>query len=620
MSTSSARPDALDHAARGFRTSGARLHEAARAVWDAADAYAHHCTAVGLDLASPSRAGATVADGRDMASDLGHIAEAFRTADRTAGAPLPAGVVPVARTTDLGLSSVILVGHPSLGRELTGPSMDLQRRGAELGAEIVRQSQSRGAAGALALLADVPDDVLTDPVFAASVFNTVGAGRTESIVEELAFRAFDWRAGFGPLTDLARLWATATRSLDLPARAPGLDADVLADLLASAGGRNALRALTGAAGRAAGETYLRRVIDPLLVEGALRDRNLSETYKLLLGRTREGDPDAPMLEALAHVPDLAVEVLLGRPSDAVGAAEIERRTTELLDMGPQDQATAAPFIASALTHPRLSESSNSRDRSAVLRATYGWFESNGPGRVTEPLAQLLADTLATDIDFYLARADTVRRGDMTRAFEGITRFELPWMTALLAFEHHGIGLVQESLHGTTDARVSALADLNRLEDAFEAAAERTDRPVDRASGWFDAIRFVANTGLGNLKLHPVAALIARPLVQGAVDRWHQSTIDDPGDHEDRTRRNREGLRRRIWTVVATDPELSARLDWSVAGDGPDRHSHDGSRIRGVEDLIALTPSEADLDELAAWAAGQPEDLQTIVAAYMTPLG
>ena len=67
MNISSARPDALDHAARGFGVSNERLHEAARAVWRAADAYADHCTAAPVDLASPSRAGASAASVRSTA-------------------------------------------------------------------------------------------------------------------------------------------------------------------------------------------------------------------------------------------------------------------------------------------------------------------------------------------------------------------------------------------------------------------------------------------------------------------------------------------------------------------------------------------------------------------------
>ena len=63
MTTSSARPDALDAAADGLRTSSSRLHDAARSMWAAADAYRELCPDRPLDLVSPSRVGAAAAPG-----------------------------------------------------------------------------------------------------------------------------------------------------------------------------------------------------------------------------------------------------------------------------------------------------------------------------------------------------------------------------------------------------------------------------------------------------------------------------------------------------------------------------------------------------------------------------
>ncbi|NLD77360.1 MAG: hypothetical protein GX643_11910 [Acidimicrobiales bacterium] len=69
-------------------------------------------------------------------------------------------------------------------------------------------------------------------------------------------------------------------------------------------------------------------------------------------------------------------------------------------------------------------------------------------------------------------------------------------------------------------------------------------------------------------------------------------------------------------MIASDPELGRQVDWSVGGTGSDRHDGLGSTINSVDDLMALTRTEADIDELAGWADGQPAHLQAMVDAYM----
>lgn len=615
MSTNSARPTALDHAAAGLRSSGNRLHEAARAAWAAADAYAVHCSAVPLALPSTSRAGTTVADARDLSSDLFRVAAAFRAADGSGRfATWAAGVTGI---SDVALSQTILLHHPSLAGRLTEPTRSLSRRGAALGARIADAAPRHGAERALALLRDTPADLLSDPVFAAAVVNGMGHRGLESITEELAARAVDWKLRFGPLSPLADLWTTATRSLDLPPRLGRLDLDLVDSLLATAGGRNVARALSGHSTVSPGIRFARLAVRSLLDRGALGDASLSNTYRFLRGSGAEGHPDAAIIDAVSRVPTVAVELFLDSPALRAGEGDVSARTTRLLDMGPGSHEAVAALLTQVLGHERFDLTTQSRDRIAVLRATYAWLDRTGPDAVTEPLAQFVAGTIATDIDFYLGRVDTARRGGLARVLQGVTEFERPWMTAILAFESHGVRLVERSLHGSADAHAAALGPISRLEDAFEVAAAASDRPLDRASGMFTALSTVADVSLGSLRLHPAAALVAKPVVQHALTSWHDWATDPPDDHEAQTRLAREGLRRRIWAVVASDPQFGQQIDWTVGGTGPDRNDTLGSRVTSVEALVSLTPSDADLDELAGWAAAQPDHLQALVEAYIS---
>lgn len=610
MTISSARPEALDHAAAGLSARGKGLRQALDAVWTAANAYADHCHAAPVDLASPGRARQTAEHGRRLHTDLRRVADAFRAAD--SGSRIDHRGLTV--LTDLTLSATILLHHPSLDRSLTEPSRDLRRHATELATELIAMSQTEGIERAMALLEGLPRAVLSDPSFAAAFINTIGARRLESMVEELTLRSLDWKERFGAMADLARLWTTATRTLDRPTRPHHLDGQILSSLLSSASGRNTLRALAGGSDLPAGSRYLRQVLSPLLLDGAERDRSQSNTYRFLLGLGRQGHPDAAMLDAASRVPDIAVEVFLGGVGG--GTAGVEARTRRLLDMGPSSHVAVANLLAQVLDHQRFSPSTHSRDRAAILRASYSWVVDNGPQSVTEPLAQFLAETLHSDIDFYLARVDTARRGDLALALQAVTEHERPWMTALLAFERHGVRLVQGSLHRGTAARTTALHGLSRVEDAFEEAAEFTDRPRDRARGMFTALTTVADVVFSATSMSPATRVVGKQLTTTGLNAWHRATVEDPDDHADRTRIAREGLRRRVWTVIAHDPELGRQIDWAVGGTGSERDQHLGSQIRGVDDLVGLTPSDADLDELAAWADAQPEELKTIVDSFM----
>ena len=111
-----------------------------------------------------------------------------------------------------------------------------------------------------------------------------------------------------------------------------------------------------------------------------------------------------------------------------------------------------------------------------------------------------------------------------------------------------------------------------------------------------------------------AGTVVKAGVNQAISKWQAATAEEPSTRGDRTRHQREAFRRRVWVVIAEDPELSANLVWGI--DGPGGVDVTGSRIRSVVDLVELDGSGEDLDELAAWAAAQPAELQALVAGYL----
>lgn len=616
MTTSSARPAALDEAAAGITSAVNRLDATARWVSETARAYRLSCPDVPLSLTSSFTVVRTLPHDRALANRLREVAEAFRSADRSTGLALEDRTRGLVAVRDLTLSNAIVASHPGLAQELSGPTRALVRRGEALADEMIETMQGRGSAAAIALLDEADDIDLGRPIFAAAVVNRLGADRLRAMAEELAPAAVTWQNRFGPFADLSTLWNTATRTFDLHPRAPGLDLGLLDRLLSTAGGRNVLRALTGSSDAAPGASYLRRVTDDLLGRSAVDDASISAVYLLLRGAGREGHPDAAMIHAWARTPGGAAAYFLQGHISGEHDGSIAGRTVALLALGEGAQPAVALLLGRALADDRFSASTNERDRTEVLSAAYSWAVERDGNDVTAAMAQFLADSLVTDMDFYLGRIDTGRRGDLTKFFKAVTEYERPWMTALVAFQNHGIRQVRATLHGTAEERLTALVPITSLEDHFEEAAEATDRPVDHAAGFFALLKVVADTSRQLAKLHPVASIAAAAVIDKGLEEWHSATIPDPDDHEVRTRLAREGLRRRIWAVIASDDVLGAQLDWSVGGRTPDRHQVVGSRITSLDALLDLTGTDEDLDELAGWSSHQPEHLRTIVESYL----
>jgi hypothetical protein len=479
---------------------------------------------------------------------------------------------------------------------------------------MVRAAERRGAAGAVARLAGAGEDA-EDPVFVAAVFNELGADRIQAWAEELAGFEHHWHPGHGPLQTLADAWATATRSLDRPAPGAHLDADLLRDLLATPLGRNVLRALAGAAGVRAGTTYLQRVRTDLLVRSAATDADLSAVHRILRGTGREGDPDAALLHAVGLTPGAGPALL----ADRRFGTTLERRTRWLLDQGANAQAGAVLILRQVLDAlAPAADGATPRARSDVLRAVYDWVARHPRTAVGEPLAQFLADSVATDPLLLTARVDTVRGGTPGRVLAAVTRFERPWLTALLALEAHSLARVAGTLHAPADVRLTALDDLHVLTDALEAAAVEADRPGPSSPLFFLLLRQVAGplAGAVTAGAPPVVGTVVRAGLGRAIDEWKAAAAPEPGTRGRETRLHREALRRRVWVAIAQDPRLAADLVWTVGGPGPGADAVLGARIRSVDDLLALDGGGADLDELAGWAVAQPPHLRALVAGYL----
>lgn len=606
MTTSSARPDLLDHAARRLVARARTLDEVSRRARTAAADYHAHCPDHPLAVAAPARTTATVLATAELADHVAHVARAFRRADRRPESPL-------AVTTDRGLSLVIATGVRSLAGVLTGPTRAATRRGASVALAMVRTAERDGAAGAVAHLTRAGSD-LHDPVFLAAVFNELGPDRLIAYTEELAGAAHDWQSD-GPLRDLADAWAIATRSLDHPAPGAHIERELIGSLLAEPVGRNALRALAATSRLASGAAYLRRAVGDLLGGPVHLDADLSASYRILLGADRTGDPRAAVLGAMALTPEVSTDLL----DDPRLGPTVTQRVRWLADLGPAGQLSAASILRQWLETPAAQPTTTTpRDRSDVLRGIYDWVARTPVTQVSEPLAQLLADSIATDLGLFLARVDTVRGGTPVRVLSAITRYERPWLTALLALEAHSLTRVRETLHAATDVRLTALDDLHVLADALESAAAVSDRPSPSSPLAFTLLRLVAGPLVGSVTAGapPVVGTVVRAGVNKAIDEWKASTAPDRGTRAADTRIHREALRRRVWVAIAQDENLGEDLVWTVGGSGPGADAVLGSRIGGVGDLLALSSSGADLDELAGWAAAQPDHLQALVAGYL----
>jgi hypothetical protein len=609
VSVSSARPGALDAAGAGFQRDGRRLEVLGDAVVTAAGAYARHCTDAPLGLAVPARTTAVVADVAVLADALHRIAAAFRTAD-TGGTLAPLRPVPgLAHVTDRALSHTVTAHHGPLAGALGGPTRAVAARGRALGRTVAGLVATRGAAHAVDhLLAHAGAHDLTDPLFAAGVVNGIGADRLRSMTDELAQRAVSWHHRRGPLTALSALWNTALRSLELAASAPRLDTAVLDQLLASAGGRTVLRLLLAASDTSPGAPALRHLRGPLLDRPAALDASVAPAFLLLLGDDRQGSADAGFLHALGREPEVALAWLTAAP----GTSALEDRVHALLD-ADRHQLAAVSVLTGVLALRQLDP--GHRDRTTILRATVAWVHEQGPTAVAEPLAQMLAEAVATDRTFFEGRLAGPGH-ELTSTFTAIARFERPWLTALVALQAHEADAVAETLHGDLASRLTALDRLDRLGRHLAAGAAAADQPVDHTAATF----WLVNAGLGQAlraaRLHPAAAMVATAVVERGVTAWQDAVVPERGDRELRTRLEMAGRERRIWIVIADDAELGPRIDWSVGGTGPDRHRTAGSRITGVDDLVALRGTPEDLDELAAWAAHQPDDLRVLVATYL----
>lgn len=613
MTTTSARPDNLDHAARQLVANNNRLADAVRRARSAAAAYAASCSDAPLDIASPGKARAAQARSEALGHDLTRVATGFRLADAAPGGP-------TATTADLTLSAVLFAtfGQGVLDPELTAPTAAQARAGTVAGARMATMMAPDGPDDAARYLAGLTNADLADPTFAAALFNRLGAARLKVLVEYLVGFSPDWRHPAPDIGRVASAWATATHTLDSGRNLSHLEPALIASLLLSSRGRNVVRGLAGASTVSSGRTYLRRVSGVLLGRHpAPEDALPTASYRFLRGRDADGHSDSPLLAAITRTPGATTDLM----ANPMLGAEVEERTRTLLDRGPTAQLEVSRLLRQVLAAPEFQPTAkgNDRAREAVLRGTMVWVVEAGPRRVTEPLAQLLADTIVGDPTYYTGRADTLRDGDLRRFFHAITQYDRPWLITVAGFKAHRLRRVAESLHSPLEQRSVALVDLARLEDEFELAAAETDKPRGQHEVEFAMLKAVAGpvAGMAGSSISPLVGLAAKQAAERGASAWHDADLPEAGNHESRTRLARASARRDIWLAIATDPELNSRVNWSVGGSGPDRAGTVGSRITDVDHLVGLKRTDHDIDELAGWAEHQPADLRAIVATYLT---
>ena len=608
MTISSARPDLLTRASAGVTAAGSHLEDAAHAVSVASAAFQDACPDRHVSISAHRLTRSAETSIHDLARHLERIAEAFRLADSKPATER------LSVTTDQHLSEVISAHYGTLDSALTRPTRAAAARG-RVDAHKAILAASRGGPAAAVEFITSQGSLSTDPVYLAALFNELGPERLATYVETLAADTSPWEVEIGPFRQLADAWATATRTLDQPIPEAHLEVDMINKLLKEPIGRNVLRALAGASGVRSGLAYLAMVLTPLLLVSAITDADVSSSYRFLTGPGRTSDPDVAFLNALSLTPGSADFLLT---DDRTGAT-VAKRVRWLLDNGTAAQPAAVTIIRDLLENPALQPgSSTPLPRTEILRGVYDWVVKHGATEVTEPLAQLLADFMAEDLALFTARVDQVRGGNPGRVFEAIAQYEKPWLTTLLALETHSLQRIRATLHSPSHEQITAMDDFDKLADALEVAAAASDRPGPGSVATFSLLGLVVNPVTGALTkgANPVVGTLVGAGLKMALDEWQESTVPEAGDREERTRLERETLRRQVWVVIASDENLSKHLNWFIGGTDPTAPPSTGTSIKSVTDLINLTPSGEDLDEFHGWVDGQPRELQALVALYL----
>lgn len=611
MPTSSARPDALHAAADGFHRTGAELEAAAREAWVLVERYATTCPDAPLQLRTPNRSGSVVADLRVVAFTLRQVADAFVLADTARSGGLAA-------TTDDQMAEVVLAGFPDLDGRLSAPARVRAARGAALGARL-RELLEQGRAGELerAVAAIAATDA-GSPSFAAALLNALGPDRLPLVTEELI--GGSGRHHPNPaITRFGDLFAAATHTVGRRPGAHPLDPHLEDTLFRTPQGRATVRALLAATAAVVSTAFLVRAAGPLLLHHDAEFDGASGPLSAFVGDVPGADGDAAVLAHYARDPHLAAELLV--PVRGSG----EDRMTRLLELAHHDaQDELARVVAAALASPDLSSVEGyGRRRQALLRSLVdGLRERDGGGPIGEPLAQVLAGTLVTDPDYYVARAGGVDTGELDPFLRAVTEYDRPWLTGLTGLHAEAERRVHRTLLAPVDERQTVLLDLSKLLDRYELAAHGTDLARDTNAAGFTVLAqssVLARSAAGSA-MGPLAGAAAGMATTAGVEAWHRSTIPSPDDHEYRTRARRDAFRRQVWAAVVRHPELGRQVVWPRPSPTRPEVIPPGAHIRDVDDLLALSGSVVDGDELAAWEHVQPPALRARVETYVQALG
>lgn len=598
MTTSSAHPDRL----AAYRV---ELHAATRRADDvvadataALHAYRAACPdGTGSPGSAPLLARSTLDMARAHAVAVGQIGEAFAAADRGGLAAGPA------RIGDLDLSRHVARHSPGLAAGvLLGPLRAQQRRGTAMGTAVTEALGQGDLVSAGRLLLDITDEDAADPTYAAALLNELPAEDLAGLTEGLALVTIEpWLDPAPPLERLGALHQSASVTWEGGWHHGAVLSPVLvSDMLGDVTGRNAVRALTGIPGRQPANAYLAEVVGPLLVDSQAATDGAVTSFGHFLADAPAG-PDVHLLGIVGAEPEVAVHLVSGTEHPNALAVAHARG-------GPEVRDALGEVTAVALEHPDLATPENAFPRGRLLLDVIETAAAD-PRAVRPAMAEVVADSMRTDPTFWTGAADGPTGESMPGAFEAVARHEEPLMRLLIAIDDHEQTIVGDLVSPDPRFGRSDLIKLDMVQGHLRDGAEAADVPDDDWRWAADAAHWAVDQAEDAAPdQYQVAAAVARPVLQGAIDRAHRASMGDPGTSLDKVTDQQHRRRRNAWIAVAREPALADALVWDVGG----------SDIASVGDLDRLDGSAESGLALQIWADGQPSEVRNLVESLALP--
>ncbi|CAN5910060.1 hypothetical protein BH23ACT2_BH23ACT2_19580 [soil metagenome] len=598
MVTSSAHPDRL----ASYRTALEAVARRAEDVVDDTTAALHSYRATCPDgEATPAvalvLARATLDMARAHALAVGQIGTAFAEADH---GNLAAAVGQPARLGDLDLGRYLAQRYPGL---VTGvllePLRAHEQRGTGTGAAVAEATRRGDIIGAGRLLLDATDPDVADPTYAAALLNELGADELVALTEGLALVTTEGpMAPTPPLERLGELHRAASLTWEGGwSHGTVLSPVLLAQMLTSATGRNAVRALTAIPGQRPGRAHLAEVVGPLLVDSRANTDGATTALSHFLA-AGPVEPDAHLLAIVSDEPDVALHLL-------AGTGHPNALATAHAGAGPEARDALAQVSATALGHPTVSGPANATARGLVLTDVVETAAAD-PRAVRPAMAEVVAGSMWSDPTFWTGAADGPTGASMPGAFEAVARHEEPLMGLLIAVDAHEQAVVSDLVSPDPHFGRSELTKLDFVQGHLRAGAEAADIPDDDWRWAADAAHWSVDTAQKFVpESKQVAAAVARPVLHGAIDQAHRLSMGDPGTSLDKVEDQQHRRRRNAWIAVAGDPAFADALMWDVADSG----------ISSMADLHGLDGSTESGLGLRIWADGQPAEIRELVESF-----